>query len=227
MGPDTYSSAGLLSNPESNRLRLALIHVFRMLAANLAVMAVIPAPVARADENPAVLEIRVIEGEGAIYGLGSRATRGIMVQVTDETGKPVEGATVSFTLPPDGPGGAFATGAKTEIATTRSNGQAAVWGMIWNRTAGQFEIRITAVKGPARAGTVCAQYLSATAPRMAGGSGKTAHLGFGHKWIWISLAVAGGAAAATAGVASRKSSSPINTTGGVTIGAPSISLGQP
>ena len=60
-------------------------------------------------QDPAIVQIKVIEGEGAVYAVGSRATRGIAIQVTDETGRPVEGASVSFRLPDDGPSGSFAT----------------------------------------------------------------------------------------------------------------------
>ncbi len=140
-----------------------------------------------------------MEGEGVVYPVGSRATRGISVQVTDETGRPVDGATVSFRLPADGPGGAFATGAKTEIATTRADGSAGVWGMQWNRTVGSFEIRITAEKGQTRAGTVCPQFLT-DALTSRGAASSSAHIGpsGGHKWLWITLAVAGAAGAGVA-----------------------------
>jgi len=113
-----------------------------------------------AEADPAILELRVVEGDGVVYSVGSRATRGVTVQVSDETGRPVSGATVSFTLPQDGPGGAFVSGGRTEIVTTRADGRATVWGMQWNRTPGPFEIRITAAKGQARAGILCASYLN-------------------------------------------------------------------
>ena len=157
-----------------------------------------------------ILTIRVAEGDGAAYPTdgGSRATRGVTVLVTDETGHPVEGATVSFTLPAEGPGGVFSTGGRTEIAATRADGRAAVWGMQWNRTAGPFEIRITAVKGQARAGVVSSQSLSnAPVAKDAAGAGKVRAARGGHKLLWISLAVAGVAVAGVAGFAARKSSS--------------------
>jgi hypothetical protein len=148
------------------------------------------------------------------------------VQVTDETGKPVDGAMVSFVLPQDGPGGAFSNGSKTEIATTQAGGRAGVWGMQWNRTAGAFEIHITAAKGSARAGTVCPLYLrEGQAPEASSGGS------FGlkrHKWLWIAVAAVG--AAGVAGVAMRSASgagaggaAAVNT---VQIGSPTISLGH-
>jgi len=47
-----------------------------------------------AQSDPAILQIRIIEGEGAIYPIGARATRGVTVQVTDETGTEVYRAAI-------------------------------------------------------------------------------------------------------------------------------------
>jgi hypothetical protein len=175
-------------------------------------------------QDPAILQVRVVEGEAAVYALGSRATRGVTVQVTDETGKPVEAATVSFRLPEDGPTGAFATGAKTEIATTRADGRAGVWGMQWNRSPGTFEIRITAAKGTTRAGTVCSQYLT-DSPDVAAATSRIGPSGH-HKWIWIAIAVAGAAGGAVAATAlTRKSGTSTASTSSVSILAPTINLG--
>jgi hypothetical protein len=181
-----------------------------------------------AAQDPAILQLKVVEGEGAVYPLGSRATRGITVQVTDETGRPAAGVAVSFLLPSGGPGGAFASGGRTEIATTGDDGHAAVWGMQWNRTAGSFEIRVTAVKGATRAGTLCTQYLSAElAPHEANSLRSHMGSGHGHKWVWIAAAVAG-AAAAGAAVVLLKSKSGTSSSGastGLQIGSPTIHLG--
>src|ERR1700679_232663 len=65
-------------------------------------------------QDPAILQIKVVEGDGAVYATGSRATRGIAIQVTDETGRPVDGTSVSFRLPDEGPSGSFVNGSKTE-----------------------------------------------------------------------------------------------------------------
>jgi hypothetical protein len=177
-------------------------------------------------DNPALLQIRVIEGEGVAYPLGGRATRGVTVQVTDETGKPIEGASVSFRLPEEGPSGTFASGSRTELATTRADGKASAWGMQWNRNEGSFEIRITAVKGQARAGTVCPVYLS-KAPVEAD-SGSQMKFSRSHKWLYITLAVAGGAGVAVALAAlGGKSSVPTGpTVTPTTIGTPTIVIGH-
>ena len=189
--------------------------------------AILAAALAYGAENPALLAIRLTEGDGAIYARGSRATRGLSVLITDETGRPVEGATVSFSLPADGPSGEFSSGGRTEIATTRSDGRAAVWGMQWNRTSGPFEIRITAVKGQARAGTVSSQFLSDALEVKDAGPVKARA---GHKLLWISVIIAGAAVAGVAGVVSGKGTAASPAGSAVTplqIGSPTISLGHP
>jgi hypothetical protein len=179
------------------------------------------------DQTPAILKVRVVDGDAAVYAIGSRATRGVTIQVTDETGKPVEAATVSFRLPEDGPTGLFATGGRSEIATTRSDGRAGIWGMQWNRVAGPFEIRITAEKAQTRAGIVCAQYLTDAADAVTLGSKIGPRRN--RKWLWIAIAVggaaAGGVAAAAAGGKPGNTTSTSPAT--VSIGSPTIILGHP
>jgi hypothetical protein len=174
-----------------------------------------------------LLDLKAVEGEGATYAPGSRATRGVGVLVTDEAGKPVDGAIVSFTLPMTGPSGEFASGGRTEIVTTKADGRASVWGMHWNRIAGPFEIRVGAIKGQARAGIALTQNLAgepskSSAPSASGG---------GHKWLWIGLGgVAAVAAAVAAGFAAKGSSGNSGSsasTAAVQIGMPSLSLGRP
>lgn len=178
--------------------------------------------------DPKSLHLKVVEGDGATYAPGSRATRGVGILVLDENDRPVEGATVGFSLPARGPGGDFASGSKTEIITTKGDGLAAAWGMRWNGTAGPFEIRVSAVKGQAKAGVSVTQYLSGLPQSSSVGKGPG---GGSHKWLWIALA--GAAAAGAAGFAMKgggSGSDPSAATAStaVQIGAPSISaLGRP
>ena len=95
----------------------------------------------------ALLRIQVLEGEGAVWAPGARVSRPLVVTVSDETGKPVEGASVSFHLPEDGPGGAFGNGLRTDVAITDSSGHASLHAMQVNRTAGRFQIRVGGVQG--------------------------------------------------------------------------------
>lgn len=173
------------------------------------------------------LTIKVTEGDGATYPLGARATRGISVEVTDEVGRPVEGATVAFRLPDDGATGAFPSGGRTDVVTTKGDGVASVWGMQWNRVAGEMSVKIAATKGSAKAGTSVLQFLSPTA-KLPEIKEKFASVGGGHKWLWVSLGVVGaaGAAVAATGIASKPAASatPAST---VQIGTPTIVVGKP
>jgi hypothetical protein len=207
--------------PESIRLGSPLIHMFvRPVAQTLVTL--LMAALAFAAGDPAILAIRIAEGDDAVYATGSRATRGLTVLITDEAGRPVDGATVSFVLPASGPSGIFSSGSRTEIATTHSDGRAAVWGMRWNRSAGPFEIRITAVKGEARAGTVSAQALSDLPVAKGAAPTKSGAGRGGHKLLWISVILAGAAAAGTAGVVAGKT-----TTGAAAIPATALQIGTP
>jgi|HubBroStandDraft_1064217.scaffolds.fasta_scaffold01171_2 hypothetical protein len=107
----------------------------------------------------AVLQIKVLDGEGAVHPAGAHITHPLTVEVTDETGRPVAGAAVSFQLPPEGPSGLFSNGLRTDLVLTDSSGHASIHSVQLNRAAGQFRIRITAVKEQARAGAVATQYI--------------------------------------------------------------------
>ena len=176
-----------------------------------------------------IVQLRVVEGEGVTYRTGTRATRGVTVLVTDEGGLPLDMASVSFRLPDQGASGTFNSGLRTEVVVTGPDGRASVWGMQWNKTPGTVEIHITAVKEQARTGIVSTQYLSDTVALKAGGEGVfTASHGGGHKWLWIA-GIAGLAAggAAFALLRSKGAPSPTTATTGLTVGAPSITVGQP
>jgi hypothetical protein len=118
---------------------------------------------------------------------------------------------------------------KTEIVVTGPDGGSGVHGMRWNHLTGAFQVRVTAVKGELRAGTIVDQYLS-DAPVAKRGKASGSR-GGGRKLLLI-LAIAGGAAAGLAvGMSGGGSSSP---SGAVTtppapptIGPPSISVGGP
>ncbi len=176
-----------------------------------------------------IVQLRVIEGDGATYRTGTRATRGLTVLVTDEAGNPVDMASVSFRLPDQGATGTFNSGLRTEVVTTGPDGRASVWGMQWNKTAGTVEIHITAVKEQVRAGLVSTQILSDSVAPKAGGEGVFTASHHGHKWLWIAAlaagAAGGGAYALLRSQGSAASSSP--AIAGLSIGAPSITIGHP
>ena len=195
----------------------------------------------------AVLQIRVLEGEGAVHPAGAHIARPLVAQVTDENGRPVAGAAVSFQLPAEGPSGVFSNGLRTDLVLTDANGRAAIRSVQLNGTGGAFRIRITAVKEQARAGVVAVQYIaenkagatvkaarqSRTATRPAAESGEitptTTRMGSGSRKKWYVLAavaVAGGAAFMGVSRASGSAGSTVSSSV-VSIGAPSITVGHP
>jgi hypothetical protein len=182
--------------------------------------------------SPLILQIRIVEGEGESYAAGSRAVKGITVEITDEAGHPVSGAAVSFRLPEDGASGVFQNGTRTEIASTGPSGRAVVWGMKWNKVVGPVVVRVTAAKGETRAGALVKQ--SVVEPSQAAGpvnANRKIRVRRGNKWVWISTiaaAAAGGGLAfgARGGGGGASSGSSTARAGSVTIGNPVITVGR-
>jgi hypothetical protein len=93
---------------------------------------------------PSKLNLVVVEGEGAINNIKLRTSRNTIVQVEDENHKPVAGAAVTFLLPADGPGGAFAGGTKSATLVSDSAGRVNMPRLSLNQNPGSYSIRVTA-----------------------------------------------------------------------------------
>jgi len=186
-----------------------------------------------AASDPLILQVQVVEGEGLVYAPGTRAVKGITVRVTDEVGRPVAGAAVSFRLPEDGATGVFQNNSKTEIAATAADGRASVWGMRWGKVTGTTSIRITAAKGATRAGTIATQIISmdSIGPMISDNrrAYKSRGGGGGKKWLWVGLAAAGAAGGGFAAYELMKGGGTASTgalsAGGTTISSPTVSIG--
>jgi hypothetical protein len=216
-----------------------------------AALAVVLASLATAQV--AILQIQIVEGDGGIYAPGARSARPLVVAVTDETGRPVAGAAVSFHLPEDGPSGIFGNGLRTDVVLTDDRGRAILRSMQLNRTPGRFAIRIIASKEQVTAGTVSSQYIADPASEADAAKGEARetdarpdevtytslpppsffqrHLS--KKWLLILAAAGAGAAAAVLAahsIGKGSSSSTAASTGASvppTIGTPSITVGVP
>jgi hypothetical protein len=183
-----------------------------------------------ATAQVAILQIQIVEGEGAVHAPGSRNSRPLTVEVTDETGRPVTGAAVSFHLPESGPGGTLANGLRTDVGVTDGQGRVSLRGLRVNRTAGRFAIRIVASKEQARAGVISSQYVAEPGSGAASASGKGKA-----KWVVVAALVGGGAAAGilsagrgtAATVPAAPPVAPSITAPPVSIGTPVTSVGRP
>jgi hypothetical protein len=176
----------------------------------------------------AILQIQVVEGEGAVHMPGARSSRPLVIEVTDETGKPVAGAAVSFHLPEEGAGGLFASGLRTDVVTTDARGRATIHTFQANRIPGRFQIRIVASKEQARAGMVSFQYVAELKPGAATASAAPAS--HGKRWIAIAAAAGGGAVVAlfaSRGGGSDARVAPVPAVPAFGIGSPTISVGKP
>lgn len=137
------------------------------------------------------LRIEVMEGEGSINNVREMTMRSPVVRVVDAAGKPVAGATVSFTTPAMGASAIFVDGGNQASVTTDDKGVARIQGMRPNNVVGAFEIRVTASSGGNRTAARISQTNAAPAAKTSGGSNKGVLIG-------VLLAVAGGVGAAVA-----------------------------
>jgi hypothetical protein len=93
------------------------------------------------------LHITVVAGEGVTHNITQIEKKGRydpVVQVEDGNGKPIQGASVVFALPAQGPGGTFENSTATLVVTTDAHGRAVARGIRLNKLTGSFNIRITA-----------------------------------------------------------------------------------
>jgi hypothetical protein len=146
---------------------------------------------------PPRMNIVVVEGEAAIHNIRERKAADVAVVVRDGNRKPVSGASVTFTLPADGPSAVFANGTRIQTVQTDDNGHAAVRGIRPNGIPGTYRIQVEARSDAQTASGVVTQYNMAVAAKQKSG-----------KWLVI-LAVAGAAVAGgvVAGVRSGSSGS--------------------
>lgn len=140
------------------------------------------------------LKISILEGEGSFNNIKRRVGRDSVVDVRNERGQPVSGAKVTFTLPAEGPGGAFAAGEKSFMTMTDSSGHASTAGFKPNMVEGRFQIKVKAVYGSREGVALISQSNTA-----AGGVDSGAH----HSKKYLLLAIVGGGAAAGVVAATR------------------------
>lgn len=205
------------------------------LAALIAVASLSAQPARDVSPTPSVLNLQVVEGEGAIHPAGRRSRQPIVVQVQDETGRPMEGVAVSFRMPSSGPTGKFASGLETDLLITGPDGRVTVAGIQWGQTTGTARIRITAARAGVRAGTITEQYIGSSevqAGMISTPDGPSVSKPRG-KWLTYTLiaagAIAGGLALGLTGGGSTPSvgavAAGVETGPSVEVGAPTITIG--
>jgi hypothetical protein len=160
-----------------------------------------------------------------VHSPGGRASRPLTVEVTDETGQPVQDATISFHTPIDGPSGVFPSGLRSEILQTDARGRASMRNLQLNRTSGRFLVRIVAARDQARAGALASQYIAEPkgTPQAAA---KSSH-GNG-KWLALAAVLGGGAVAGYyVSMRSTGFAATASAPSALSIGNPTITVGKP
>jgi hypothetical protein len=200
-------------------------------------LALAPAATPQSHDGAIHLQLKVIEGEGAVHLAGSRSSEPLTIQVSDEVGRPVAGVAVSFLMPGDGPAGIFANGLSTEILTTGRDGRASVEKIRWGHATGPVRIRITAMKSKARAGLVATQYVEARVETDDQTPQGPSHAVSKPRKKWIAIAVIAAGAAAGGLALGVSGSKPVNNSPAasaaatepmdVQVGLPTITIGKP
>jgi hypothetical protein len=150
-------------------------------------------------QAPPILNLVIVEGEGAINNVKQRVNRDPIVQVEDENHRPIAGAAVIFFLPDQGASGTFVNGSRTLTVMTNAQGRAVATGIRPNNVNGAMQIRVTASFQGATASAVINQMNTGGSGSGSGSSGASAGAGGGGlstgAKIAIILLIAGGAAA--------------------------------
>lgn len=172
-------------------------------------------------QNPSLLEIVIVEGEGAINNVKQRVNRDPIVQVEDENHKPVAGAAVVFFLPSNGPGGVFANGGTTLTTATNAQGQAVARGIRFNNQAGSMQIRVAASFAGLTASAIITQ-TNALGTSASGAS--SGGMSLTTKLLIVGAIVGGGIAAGVI-IANRGGGSSSNNPSTITITPGTVTVG--
>ena len=173
------------------------------------------------------LTVLVRQDAGFVARAGEVTSRPVEVQVTGADGRPAAGATVTFSLPREGPGGRFSSGLNAESALTDDQGRASVSGIAWSDAEGEALIQIKASRKGESGAAVHVVSVRPSSGEIRTIRGRSSSM----KWIAVA-AIAGGALAGLA-VAGGKSGStvaaPVQSPALVppTVGAPLITIGKP
>jgi hypothetical protein len=99
-------------------------------------------PPARAQDEQSGLRILIIEGEGVLNNVKLKTLKPVVVEIQAD-GKPAPGASVTFTLPNQGPGGTFLNGSPTTTVNADGQGRATSSAIHPNGATGAMPIRVT------------------------------------------------------------------------------------
>jgi hypothetical protein len=162
------------------------------------------------------LRVVALEGEEAVNSIPAHTGTAPVVEIRDENERPVEGATVIFSLPEAGAGGIFPGDHLTLTKMTNQRGQADATGFTPNFISGRFLIRVTALRDGVTGTAFVRQTNTNKMPNL-----RSHRTGISWKWVAVGAGVA--AAAATGIYFATRSSGPSSisaSAGTVVFGSP-------
>ncbi|HBY58444.1 MAG TPA: hypothetical protein DEH78_01395 [Solibacterales bacterium] len=124
-----------------------MISVRRPAAILLSLLFILP-PACLPQAPPKDLTILVLEGSNATNLIPLKQGVPPVVEVRDRNERPIEGAEVTFELPPTGASGLFPNKELRKTVRTNTQGQAVAAGFAPNEVAGRFAIKVSARFGP-------------------------------------------------------------------------------
>ena len=159
-----------------------------------------PGPPAKGATAESTLKIVVLQGEGTVNDMKTKAATDPVVEVRDYREAVVSGAQVTFSLPYAGASGTFRGSGATLITVTNEQGQAAARGFTPNDSAGRFNIKVTVTEGLRSGSTVISQRNASDLTANSRGNSL--------KWKIAGLLVGAGASVGTYAVLHRGGSTP-------------------
>ena len=169
------------------------------------------------------LKIVIVDGEGAINNIQLGSGKEAVVEVRDETDRPVSGAKVTFSAPERGPSGTFFGASRTVTVPTNEQGRASATGFRPNLQEGRFQIQVSAAAGEKSATTVINKSNALPSGAVNKVNGKKSNKGKIIALIVVA-AVIGGIAAAAGG---DEETAATTATPGTSITPGVISVGNP
>jgi len=181
------------------------------------------------------LKVTPLAGRDEVNDIERKVMAPLVVQVTDQNDRPVEGAEVVFRFPLQGPSATFAGGRTSQTTRTNGQGQAAAMNWMANTQTGHFEVHVSASYANL-VGQVTFTMANATKVVVHPGATTVGAAPEKEKksWFspaWVKVAIIAGGAAAVAGIVlathGGSGSSPAPTPPTVTISPGTPSVGGP
>jgi hypothetical protein len=162
------------------------------------------------------LKVIVLQGQHSVNDASRHIGIEPVVEVRDDNDRPVNGASVTFRLPPSGPGGMFDGKSYARTVRTNAQGQAGAAGFVPNSQRGPFDIHVTAMLGNRMGQAVISQSNAENHLVMFPEKPKKKPL-WRNKYVWIAAGAAVGTGVAIAATRGSGNKGVTITPGPVTI----------